>query len=43
LLGSREQENETLGEGETKKRNIRWFLAGNEGDSYIQESVVPLQ
>jgi hypothetical protein len=42
-LGSKEQEKETLSEEEMKKRNVRWFLAGNEGDIYNRESVMPLQ
>jgi hypothetical protein len=29
--------------GKDEEKNVRWFLAGNEGDIYSQESVVPLQ
>jgi hypothetical protein len=41
-LESREQDKETLSEEETKKRNVRWFIVGNEGDIYIREGAVLL-
>jgi hypothetical protein len=34
---------EILSKKETKKRNVRWFPTGNEGDIYSQESAMPLQ
>jgi hypothetical protein len=34
LLESKEQEKENLSKKKTKRRNERWFPAGNEGDIY---------
>jgi hypothetical protein len=43
LLEIKEQEKEILSKKEMKRRNVRWFPAGNEWDIYRLESVMPLQ
>jgi hypothetical protein len=43
MTRSREQEKETLSKKEMKKRNVKWFPTGNEGDIYSRESAMPLQ
>jgi hypothetical protein len=37
------EEKETLSKKGTKRRNVIWFPAGNEGDTYSLGGVMPLQ